>query len=228
MMDGVRTAHVRADWALLGGVSLLILGFAPFIGVNLYSETRAIAPIALPVEKPVRPAVTSPVELAAAQLSAESQCLAEAVYYEARGEGMAGQKAVAEVVLRRTHNRNYAGTVCGVTREGVQPGRKTGCQFTYACDGSLNRKREGEAWQQAKLLAEKIMSGVVQLGNQTGGAVSYHNLGVQPAWADTMQKTAQIGNHIFYRFMPKDQVAQNAPVEQAGTKLMAADQAQPF
>jgi hypothetical protein len=219
MMDGVRTAQSRADWALVGGVSLLILGIAPFVGVNLYSG-RLAAPLA-PVEKPVRLALGSPVELAGAQLATESQCLAEVMYYEARGEGLNGQKAVAEVVLRRTHNKNYASTVCGVVHEGVQPGRKAGCQFSYACDGSVNKRREGEAWDQARLLAEKIMAGVVQLGNLTGNAIAYHSIGVSPPWSETMLKTAQIGNHIFYRFMPRDQVAQ------AGTKLLAADQAPP-
>jgi spore germination cell wall hydrolase CwlJ-like protein len=219
MVDGVRTAHKRADWALVGGISLLILGIAPFIGVNLYTD-RLAEPVA-PVEKPQHIVAGSPVELAGAQLTAESQCLAEVMYYEARGEGTAGQRAVAEVVLRRTHNKNFANTVCGVVHEGVQPGRKAGCQFSFACDGSLDKKREGEAWQQARFLADKIMSGGIQLGNQTGNAISYHSVGVTPPWSETMLKTAQIGNHIFYRFMPKDQVAQ------AGTKLMAADQAPP-
>ena len=206
MIDGVRTAHSRADWALVGALSFLVLGVAPLVGVNLYTDRSGGAES--PAAEPVRTAQGSPVELAGAQLAAESQCLAEVMYYEARGEGLAGQKAVAEVVLRRIHNKNYANTVCGVVHEGVQPGRKSGCQFTFACDGSLNHKRDEEAWGQARLLAEKIMSGGVRLGNQTGSAIAYHSVGVSPPWSENMLRTAQIGNHIFYRFMPRDQVAQ--------------------
>ena len=220
MMNGVRTAHSRADWALVGAASILILCVAPLVGVNLYTESPAGPQ--LPVEKPVHLVSGSPVELAGAQLTGESQCLAEVMYYEARGEGPAGQKAVAEVILRRTHNKNYASTVCSVVHEGVQPGKKSGCQFSFACDGSTAHRREGQAWDEARLLAEKIMAGAIQLGNQTGNAIAFHSVAVSPPWKDTMLKTVQIGNHIFYRFMPKDQVAQ------AGTKLLAADSPPPL
>jgi spore germination cell wall hydrolase CwlJ-like protein len=212
MTDGVGTAHKRADYALVGAVSVLLLGVAPLVGFNLYQDRSTEPP--MPTAKPVQAQVVvgSPVELAGAQLASEGGCLAEAMYYEARGEGLAGQKAVAEVVLRRTHNRNYARTLCGVVYEGVQEGRKTGCQFSFACDGSLDRKLEGEAWDQARLLAEKIMSGAVVLGDMTGHAIAYHSIGVSPPWKDNMLRTVQIGNHIFYRFMPRDQVASTAAV----------------
>jgi len=205
MTDGLGTAHKRADYALVGALSVLVLGVAPLVGFNLYQERSAQPP--MPTAQPAEVVVGSPVELAGAQLAQEGGCLAEVMYYEARGEGVAGQKAVAEVVLRRTHNRNYARTVCGVVYEGVQEGRKTGCQFSFACDGSLERKVEDEAWDQARLLAEKIMSGAVVLGDLTGHAIAYHSIGVSPPWKDNMLKTVQIGNHVFYRFMPRDQVA---------------------
>ena len=206
MMDGVKTAHKSADFALVGAVSLLLLGAAPFIGVNLYKQTAAEAPAPAAI-KPVHIVQGSPVEIAGAQLASEGGCLAEAIYYEARGESVAGQKAVAEVVLRRTHNKNYARTVCGVVFEGVQEGRTSGCQFSFACDGSMHRPKEDEAWLQAKLLAEKIMAGVVPVGDMTGNAIAYHSIGVSPPWSGTMLRTAQIGKHVFYRFMPRNQVA---------------------
>jgi spore germination cell wall hydrolase CwlJ-like protein len=220
MMDGVKRAHSRADLALVGGISLMVLGMAPFAGVNLYSDRAEEGPVAGIVE-PARIYSGSPVELASAQFANEMHCMAEVMYYEARSEGLAGQKAVAEVVLRRTHNKNYADTVCSVVHEGVQPGRKAGCQFSFACDGSLKKRREGAAWEEARLLAEKIMMGSIQLGNHTGSAISYHTVDVSPPWSETMLRTTQIGNHIFYRFMPRVQVAQ------AGTKLMAASQMPP-
>jgi spore germination cell wall hydrolase CwlJ-like protein len=138
--------------------------------------------------------------------------LAEVLYYEARGEGIEGEKAVAEVVLQRTHNRNYPETVCGVVHEGVQEGRRD-CQFSFACDGSLRRPKERAAWTRMRMLAERIMSGAVKLGNATGRAIAYHSVDVTPVWADTMQKTAQIGNHVFYR---PQAVASAAPIRLEG------------
>ena len=224
MIDGVRTAHKSADSALVVAVSCLILCAAPVVGVNLYAG-RSVEP-PLPLEKPIKTAVGSAVELAGAQLASEGGCLAEAIYYEARGEVLAGQKAVAEVVLRRTHDKNYARTVCGVVHEGVQEGR-LGCQFSYACDGSTRRAKEGEAWQQARLLAEKIMSGAVRLGDATGHAIAYHSVGVSPSWKEKMQKTVQIGNHIFYRFLPRNQVAQAASVTPVSAAAPTSQEVQP-
>jgi hypothetical protein len=189
----------------VGAALVLILGVAPLIGINLYAERLAEPP--MPAAKPVPRVLGSPVELAGAQLASEGGCLAEAIYYEARGESLDGQKAVAEVVLRRTHDKNYARTVCGVVHEGVQEGH-LGCQFSYACDGSTRRTKEGESWDQARLLAERIMSGAVQLGDATGHAIAYHSIGVSPPWKEKMQKTVQIGNHIFYRFITRSQLAQ--------------------
>jgi spore germination cell wall hydrolase CwlJ-like protein len=129
----------------------------------------------------------------------ETGCLAEAMYYEAVGEGEAGQEAVAEVILERTRDGNYPHTICGVVYDGVRPGR-IDCQFTYACDGSIARPKRLAAWTRVKLLAEGIVSGTVKLVNSTGHAVAYHNTSVTPAWSGTMEKTTQIGNHIFYRW----------------------------
>ncbi|HXJ03088.1 MAG TPA: cell wall hydrolase [Micropepsaceae bacterium] len=141
---------------------------------------------------------SSPVALAKAHNAAESECLAEVLYYEARGEGMDGEKAVAEVVLQRTQNPDYPETVCGVVYDGVQPDRHD-CQFSFACDGSLRKPKDRVAWQHMQVLAEKIMTGEVRLSGLTRRAIAYHSVDVTPAWADTMQKTAQIGNHVFYK-----------------------------
>ena len=197
MKERVSTAHRRADGALVVAISFVILGVAPLVGINLFAET--FTQVFSPGPTAAVKAVESPVELAAARLTAESHCLAEAMYYEARGEGIDGQKAVAEVVLQRTRNRNYANTVCAVVYEGVEPGRLD-CQFSFACDGSRDRPKEEEVWGETRLLAEKIMTGQVKLANKTQRAIAYHSVEVTPFWSSSMVKTVRIGNHVFYRF----------------------------
>lgn len=207
MKEPVRKAHHRADGALVAALSFMILGIAPLVGVNFFSETFT------QVFSPGQPAVQSveaPVEIAGARLAAESQCLAEAMYFEARGEGVDGQKAVAEVVLERTRNRNYGNTVCAVVYEGIERGRLD-CQFSFACDGSLKRAKEEAVWQETRLLAEKIMTGQMKLANRTQRAIAYHNADVTPFWSARMYRTAQIGNHIFYRFPPRTASAASMP-----------------
>lgn len=200
MKERVSTVHRRADGALVVALSFLILGVAPLVGGSMFAETLE------QVFSPAPVAATVPeesVELATARLAAESQCLAEAMYHEARGEGVDGQKAVAEVVLQRTRSRQYGSTVCAVVFEGIEPGRLD-CQFSFACDGSRNRPKEEGVWQQTKLLAERIMTGQVKLADRTQQAIAYHSIEVTPFWSARMRKTVQIGNHVFYRFAPRD------------------------
>ncbi len=197
MTCGVSTAHRRADCAVLGATAIAIVCAIPF-AFNLYTdENSAAIPMA---QADVAP--PSAVQLAAVRFAADVGCLAEVMYYEARGEGVAGEKAVAEVVLQRTKDRNFPHTICGVVHDRVQEGRKD-CQFSFACNGSADKPKEPGTWSRAYALAENIVSGTVKLANQTGHAIAYHNVGVSPAWAETMQRTAQIGNHIFYRWAPR-------------------------
>jgi spore germination cell wall hydrolase CwlJ-like protein len=139
----------------------------------------------------------SPVEVAMVKISAEKRCLAEALYYEARGEGIAGEEAVAEVIFHRMHMRNYPPSVCGVVYQGAQDG--VACQFSFVCNGDMTRPKSPVEWQQANLLAEKILSGYMQLVDATGGATSYHTIFVAPDWSSSLEKTVQIGNHVFFR-----------------------------
>ncbi|HWU55374.1 MAG TPA: cell wall hydrolase [Rhizomicrobium sp.] len=131
----------------------------------------------------------------------EHRCLSEALYYEARGEGVRGEKAVAEVVFHRMVSGSYGDSICAVVYEGS--GRKV-CQFSFTCNGDLNRPREATAWNEAEQLAAQILTGEVQLGNSTGGATSYHATSVRPYWAPTLERTARIGKHIFYRGWSRD------------------------
>ena len=122
------------------------------------------------------------------------------MYYEARGEGVTGQMAVAEVVFHRMRSRNYPSTICGVVFEGAQ--EKRACQFSFVCNGDMDRTKNRHAWAASRLLAAKIMTGAVPLGDITDDATSYHAVSVDPVWAGHLITTVQIGNHMFYRLPP--------------------------
>ncbi len=124
------------------------------------------------------------------------RCLTQAVYYEAALEPDAGQAAVAQVVLNRVRDPNYANTVCGVVFEGAE--RTTGCQFSFTCDGSLSQAPVAWAWERARKVAERALNG--QVAQQVGTATHYHADYVHPWWAPTVAKVGQIGAHIFYRW----------------------------
>lgn len=123
-------------------------------------------------------------------------CLSQAVYYEAAGEPLEGMKAVAQVVLNRVRHPAYPASVCGVVYEGSF--RKTGCQFSFTCDGSLNRVPTGWAWDQARRIAQSALSGEVFA--PVGHATHYHADYVLPLWANSLDKSLRIGAHLFYRF----------------------------
>ena len=124
----------------------------------------------------------------------ERRCLTEAIYYEARGETAAGRMAVADVVLNRVAHKRYPNTICDVVYQGSS--RRTGCQFSFTCDGSLNRPVEPKAMRQARALATSIMGGFrLPLSK---GALNYHANYVSPYWAPKLHQTAVVDNHIFY------------------------------
>ena len=123
-------------------------------------------------------------------------CLASAVYHEARSEGAKGQRAVAQVVLNRVRHYAYPSSVCGVVFQG--PMRAGGgCQFTFTCDGSLRRRRDEHAWQQAQQIAKAALDGHVE--ESVGWATHYHTDYVRPRWSGALTQVATIGSHIFYR-----------------------------
>jgi spore germination cell wall hydrolase CwlJ-like protein len=130
------------------------------------------------------------------RMTQEHRCLSEVLYFEARGESEEGQAGVAEVIFHRLASGRHGGTICAVIYEGAN---QTFCQFTFACDGSLDRTRAADAWRAAQVLAARIMTGQVQAPPSLDGATHYHTTAVRPTWAPQMQRLAQIGNHIFYR-----------------------------
>lgn len=124
---------------------------------------------------------------------AQWQCLATALYHEARGETIRGQFAVSEVILNRVDSPAYPRSICGV----VQQGGKGGCQFSYTCDGKSDRVSERGAWIRAGKIARVMMNGAPRA--LTSGATHFHTVGVRPDWARRFDRTASIGAHLFYR-----------------------------
>ncbi|WP_108858919.1 cell wall hydrolase [Ruegeria sp. Alg231-54] len=123
------------------------------------------------------------------------KCLAEALYFEARGESVRGQFAVAEVILNRVKSSRFPSSLCGVIKQGT--GKKYQCQFTYTCDGQKEVIREKRAYERVSKVARAAMDGVgVGL---TEGATHYHTKAVRPSWSRVYKETARIGVHIFYR-----------------------------
>jgi spore germination cell wall hydrolase CwlJ-like protein len=123
-------------------------------------------------------------------------CLAQAVYYEARSESEDGQRAVAQVVLNRVTHPAYPSSVCGVVYQGPQRAGG-GCQFTFTCDGSLAIGPSGPGWAQARRIAAEALSGMVYA--PVGHATHYHTQQVVPSWAFRLAKVAVVGAHSFYR-----------------------------
>ena len=123
------------------------------------------------------------------------ECLTAAVYYESRSEPLDGQRAVAQVVLNRVRNPAYPSSVCGVVYQGSE--RRTGCQFTFTCDGSMAYRREPAAWDTAQQVAQAALAGYVY--DPVGSATNYHADAIQPWWASSLTKVAAIGSQIFYK-----------------------------
>ncbi|MDX5359600.1 MAG: cell wall hydrolase [Rhodobacterales bacterium] len=134
--------------------------------------------------------------LPSASGGAEWQCLSEALYFEARGESLKGQFAVAEVILNRVAAKGYPDTVCGVITQGARG--KRGCQFSYVCDGKPEVIAEPAAWDRAGKVARLMLDGKARV-HLTDGATHFHTRHVSPGWAQVFPQTARIGTHLFYR-----------------------------
>lgn len=126
---------------------------------------------------------------------AQWRCLAEALYFEARGESVKGQFAVAEVILNRVKSRKFPNTVCGVINQGT--GRKFACQFTYTCDGRKEVINEPRAFERMGKIARAMLDGAPR--RLTSGATHYHTKSVNPRWARVYPRTSTIGYHHFYK-----------------------------
>lgn len=125
----------------------------------------------------------------------QKNCLATAIYFEARGESERGQRAVADVVLARVRSPGWPKTICGVVYQGSN--RKTGCQFSFTCDGLPERPR-GEAWDTAKEIAAEALASR-KSKPVLSNAIYFHTKHCKPRWSKKMVRVASIGSHIFYR-----------------------------
>ena len=126
---------------------------------------------------------------------AEENCLARAVYFEARSESELGQLAVAKVILNRVKDPEYPKTICGVVYQGS--GRRNSCQFSFACDGLPDDVRSASSWSNAKRIAKKAIAGDAQVAS-IATATNYHADYVKPKWAKSMKRLVKIGRHVFY------------------------------
>ncbi len=170
-------------------------------------KRNAATPAMIGALRPAQPFViktSSPADSARAL-----RCLTQGVYYEAALESTEGQEAVAQVILNRVRDPNYANTVCGVVFEGAE--RSTGCQFSFTCDGALSQAPVGWAWNRARSVAERALAGHV--ATEVGTATHYHADYVHPWWSPTLTKITQIGAHIFYRW--KGMAGETAAFRQA-------------
>ena len=154
-------------------------------------------PSGLPVRVWGRSAPRKPDQYAAATF-----CLAKAIYYEARGEPLAGRLAVGRVILNRVKSRFYPNSICGVVYQNAE--RRNRCQFSFACDGKPDIPHNMRAWADAVQIAEEFLCRAGQdcrpmvVGGQINISTHYHATYVNPKWSRAMPTTGRIGQHIFY------------------------------
>jgi hypothetical protein len=125
-----------------------------------------------------------------------TDCLAATIFYEAGAEPISGQMAVVQVVLNRVRHPAYPKTVCGVVFQGQE--RRTGCQFSFTCDGSMARRPSDAAWQRARVLSAAMLKGLVY--GPVGLATHYHTDWVLPAWSAQLDKVRVERTHLFFRY----------------------------
>lgn len=124
----------------------------------------------------------------------QAECLALAMYFEARAEGREGMRAVGHVVLNRRADPRFPDTVCGVVQQG---GARRGCQFSWYCDGRSDVPTHRRAWRIAGALAYQLLAN--RLADVTDGALFYHATWIDVPWRLPRVRTRVIGNHVFYR-----------------------------
>ena len=173
------------------------------LALDLPADIAAKLPALVDGNGPVTAAITAAQPLLALSTTRSPddaaraiECLTAAVYYEARSQSDDGQRAVAQVVLNRVRDRAFPDSVCGVVYQGST--RRTGCQFSFTCDGSMAFRRDPASWSHARDIAVGALSG--QVFAPVGSATFYHADYVLPWWASSMDRVATIGAHIFYRW----------------------------
>ena len=227
MRFGLRAALMAATVALVplaGGAQSLFttsddtaratdgsVGTGAFVRMASLVEPGGAAPLTQRRTRPLNDASPAPdgeeampytrsalAEMPRAVGNGEWRCLTEAIYFEARGEPVRGQFAVAEVILNRVDSHRYPDSVCEVVNQGT--GRLHACQFSYTCDGLPETIGEPRAWTRAGKIARLMVDGAPRA--LTGDATHYHADYVDPYWNKVYPRTAQVGTHIFYKQTP--------------------------
>ena len=143
------------------------------------------------------------IELYTAEQYPQHYCLAQNIYFEARGSNLADRAGVANVVMNRTKDRRYPETICEVVRQGRQDANgnmiRNQCQFSWYCDGKSDVPGNQDLWIDAQMLAWEMIENNKYRG-LTEGATHYHATYVSPNWARDLQLVGRIGAHIFYRW----------------------------
>ena len=189
----------------------VLMGYIARGSIGGNSAVSAIASFTSPAARPV-PALNpdalaayiesgyQPLSQRLEHANAERDCLAQAIYHEARGESEVGQLAVANVIVNRARSGKFPSTLCGVIYQNADKGYHR-CQFTFACDGRTDAPGERRAWARSAALAEDVYAEFAlgeAVGAVPGSALYYHTTNVRPNWANTYSAVAQIGSHIFY------------------------------
>jgi spore germination cell wall hydrolase CwlJ-like protein len=133
----------------------------------------------------------------------QAWCLAQNIYYEARGSNLADQAAVADVVLNRVKDTRYPDTVCEVVRQGEKHAngqmKRNRCQFSWYCDGKSDYPTNKDSWAMAQQTAYMMLY-LDEFRGITEGATHYHANYVTPRWAKELHLVGRIGDHVFYRW----------------------------
>ena len=129
------------------------------------------------------------------KMNRELKCLSEALYFEARGEQIEGQIAVADVIINRKNSKRFPSTICGVVSEGSH--KRNACQFSYNCDGKLELIYDQKTYRRIVKLSSIILNGA--FSDVTNGATFFHASEVSPSWSKKFKMTRKIGRHIFYK-----------------------------
>jgi len=170
---------------------LLILAVVGVVGCA--SHTPAPPPAERPAQQPREQPIAQQPHAPAHRVDAQAQhCLALAMYWEARGEGRYGMQAVGAVILNRVADPRFPNTPCGVVYQG---GETPPCQFSWWCDGKSDRPTNRAQWNSALAVAAELLTDPPR--DATGGALFFHSVAIRSPWQ--RQRTARIGNHVFYR-----------------------------
>lgn len=209
--NALRAVNVLGNQAPGALTSDVLLGYIARSATSSNSAVSAIASFTSPSPRPtpdLNPSMLAayvenhyqPLAKRLDHANAERDCLAQAIYHEARGESEVGQLAVANVIVNRARSGKFPSTLCGVIYQNADKGRYR-CQFTFACDGRTDAPGERRAWARSADLAQAVYAEFAtgeQVGAIPGSALYYHTTAVNPSWSNTYNAVAQIGSHIFY------------------------------